>query len=76
MRVPPIYQIETEAMFPPQAEDVTDVEYRELKLAVLKYLSEFDNPVPDYGYRRALRNYLRVLTGAPEAPPPQGRKFR
>jgi hypothetical protein len=46
-------------------------EFEELKLAVLKYLSECDNPVPDYGYRRTLRNYLRTLAGAPKEPLPR-----
>lgn len=36
----------------------------ELEKAVLAYLSECDNPVPDYNYRRTLRNRLRELTGA------------
>lgn len=40
----------------------------ELKQAVLDYLSECDNPVPDYAYRRVLRNRLRELTGAPPEP--------
>lgn len=39
-----------------------------LKKAVLAYLSECDSPVPDYGYRRTLRNRLRELTGAPSEP--------
>lgn len=42
-----------------------------LKQAVLDYLSEFDNPVPDFGHRRTLRNHLRELTGAPKEPPPR-----
>lgn len=42
-----------------------------LKKAVLDYLSECDNPVPDYGYRRTLRNRLRELTGAPAEPAPR-----
>lgn len=37
----------------------------ELKRAVIAYLSEFDNPVPDYNYRRVLRNRMRELAGAP-----------
>lgn len=44
-----------------------------LKQAVLKYLSEFDNPVPDASHRRTLRNHLRELTGAPKEPPPRAR---
>lgn len=44
-----------------------------LKKAVLEYLSECDNPVPDYGYRRTLRNRLRELTGAPSEPAPLSR---
>lgn len=45
------------------------IELDELKAAVLKYIRECDNPVPDYGYRRTLRNYLRSSTGAPKEPP-------
>jgi hypothetical protein len=44
-----------------------------LKKAVLMYLSEYDNPVPDYNYRRMLRNRLRELTGAPAEPAPRSR---
>lgn len=44
-----------------------------LEKAVLAYLSEHDNPVPDYNYRRMLRNRLRELTGAPAEPPPRSR---
>ena len=40
-----------------------------LKRVVLAYLSECDNPVPDYNYRRILRNQLRQMTGAPAEPP-------
>jgi hypothetical protein len=50
-------------------------EHQKLKQAVLDYLSECDNPVPDYMYRWNLRNNLRTLTGAPAAPAarsPQG----
>lgn len=39
-----------------------------IKRAVLAYLSEIDNPVPDYGYRRTLRNQLRRMVGAPDEP--------
>lgn len=42
----------------------------ELEKAVLAYLSEMDNPVPDYSYRLVLRNRLRELIGAPPAPKP------
>lgn len=45
----------------------------ELERAVLAYLSEFDNPVPDYGYRRTLRNRLRELVGAPAELAPRSR---
>ncbi len=45
--------------------------YEELKRYVLFYLSEVDNPAPDYGYRRTLRNHLRILTGAPTEPNPR-----
>lgn len=44
--------------------------YERLQKVVLAYLSEFDNPVPDYGHRRTLRNQLRQMTGAPAEPPP------
>lgn len=44
------------------------ISYDTLKQAVLDYLSETDNPVPDYTQRLNLRNYLRLLTGAPPAP--------
>jgi hypothetical protein len=54
-----------------QSSTPVTAEYGELKLAVLKYLAEFDSPVPDYSYRRTLRNYLRALTGAPKEPPPR-----
>lgn len=47
--------------------------YERLQKAVLDYLSEFDNPVPDGMYRRALRNRLREMTGAPAEPPPRSR---
>lgn len=48
-------------------------DYEKLKQAVLDYISEFDNPVPDPTYRRVLRNRLRELTGAPPEPPPRKR---
>jgi hypothetical protein len=48
-------------------------ELEKLKQAVLSYLSELDNPVPDAHQRRALRNHLRELTGAPKEPPPRVR---
>lgn len=47
------------------------VRYEELKKFVLLYLSEKDNPVPDYGYQRTLRNHIRVLVGAPAEPNPR-----
>jgi hypothetical protein len=47
--------------------------YERLQKAVLAYLSEVDSPVPDYGYRRTLRNQLRQMTGAPAEPPPRNR---
>lgn len=43
--------------------------YERLQKAVIEYLSEFDNPVPDASYRRLLRNRLREMTGAPAEPP-------
>lgn len=46
-------------------------EFEQLRDAVLAYLSEYDNPVSDYGYRRTLRNHLRELSGAPKEPPPR-----
>lgn len=52
-----------------EAED----DYERLQKAVLAYLSECDNPVPDYGYRRTLRDHLRQLTGAPAEPPTRAR---
>lgn len=45
----------------------------DLERAVLAYLAELDNPVPDYSHRLTLRNRLRELTGAPAAPPPRQR---
>jgi hypothetical protein len=51
--------------------DEGDRQMAELKKAVLDYLSECDNPVPDANYRRVLRNRLRTLTGAPAEPPPR-----
>lgn len=53
--------------------DLRDAEtaYERLQKVVLAYLSECDNPVPDYGYRRTLRNQLRQMTGAPAEPPPR-----
>ncbi len=39
-----------------------------LPKAVLAYLSEYDNPVPDAVYRAGLRDHLRTLVGAPPAP--------
>lgn len=36
-----------------------------LKKAVLAYLRECDNPVPDASHRRTLRNHMRELVGAP-----------
>jgi hypothetical protein len=52
-----------------EAEDT----YERLEKAVLAYLSEVDNPVPDYTYRRMLRNQLRQMTGAPAEPAPRSR---
>lgn len=46
----------------------TDQTEYTLKDAVIAYLSECDNPVPDYVHRRTLRNYLRQLVGAPAEP--------
>ena len=55
-----------------------DYEYRynELKKYLLDYLSEVDSPVPDYGYRRTLRNHMRVLVGAPAEPKPRTSPIR
>ena len=50
----------------------TDHTQHTLKEVVLAYLSEFDNPVPDYAHRRTLRNYLRKMVGA--RPEPSARK--
>ena len=37
----------------------------DLRQAVRDYISECDNPVPDYSHRRVLRDHLRELAGAP-----------
>lgn len=37
--------------------------YDRLRRAVVDYLSEVDNPVPDALYRNVLRNRLRELVG-------------
>ena len=50
----------------PSSDDLTT-----LRNAVLEYLSEIDNPVPDSAMRRVLRDRLRKLTGAPDQPPPR-----
>lgn len=50
-----------------EAED----DYERLRAAVLDYLSECDNPVPDAMYRRTLRNNLRRIVGAPAEPAPR-----
>lgn len=47
---------------PPQEVEAENVALRE---AILAYLSEFDNPVPDALYRKTLRDRLRKLVGAP-----------
>lgn len=44
--------------------------YAKLRQAVLDYLSEYDNPVPDAVYRKTLRDRLRSLSGAPEEQTP------
>jgi hypothetical protein len=54
-----------------RALDEGDKEISQLRKAILAYLSEHDNAVPDYSYRRVLRNRLRELTGAPAEPPPR-----
>jgi hypothetical protein len=41
-------------------------ENRALHEAIRAYISECDNPVPDYNHRRALRNFLRKLAGCPD----------
>jgi hypothetical protein len=46
----------------------TDQTEYTLKDVVLAYLSEIDNPVPDYAHRRALRNHMRKLVNAPPEP--------
>lgn len=43
----------------------------DLRQAVRDYISECDNPVPDYGHRRTLRNRLRELAGCPPEPGPR-----
>ena len=45
-----------------------------LRQAVWDYLSEVDNPVPDYGLRVLLRNRLRELVSFPAAPKPEKRR--
>ena len=49
----------------------TDKTEYTLKEVVLAYLSECDNPVPDYNHRKTLRNYLRKMVGAPPEPRPR-----
>lgn len=39
-----------------------------LRKAMLDYLSEFDNPVPDAMYRKVLRDHMRKVAGAPAEP--------
>lgn len=41
---------------------------RDLQGAIRAYISEVDNPVPDYAYRRTIRNRLRELAGCPAEP--------
>lgn len=53
-----------------------DDAYDRLREAVLAYLSECDNPVPDALHRRSLRNHLREIAGAPAEPGPQYRSAR
>lgn len=36
-----------------------------LRKAMLDYLSEYDNPVPDVMHRRTLRDHMRKVSGAP-----------
>lgn len=43
----------------------------DLRQAVREYISECDNPVPDYSHRRTLRNRLRELAGCPPEPRPR-----
>ncbi len=43
-------------------------EFVTLREAVREYLSEVDNPVPDYGFRKTLRDRLRKLVGASDQP--------
>lgn len=50
-----------------------EASYQRLQDAVLAYISECDNPVPDYSYRRVLLNRLRQMTGAPEEPAPRAK---
>lgn len=51
-----------------EAEDA----YERLQAAVLAYIREYDNPVPDYSHRRTLRNQMRKISGAPAEPMPSG----
>jgi hypothetical protein len=55
----------------PSGRPYDQIEASALKTAVLEYLSECDNPVPDAMYRRTLRNKLRQMVGAPAEPPPR-----
>jgi hypothetical protein len=41
---------------------------RDLTIAVQDYIAELDNPAPDGGICRILRDKLRNLVGAPAAP--------
>lgn len=58
------------------AKEITEIvgqpdKHETLRQAVLDYISEYDNPVPDALHRRTLRNRLRELVGAPDEPAPR-----
>lgn len=57
-------------------EAVNEAKLQELRGAVLAYLSECDNPVPDYMHRKTLRDRLRELVGAPPARIGHSGRFR
>ncbi len=42
-------------------DEPTVLQLLSLRDAVIAYISEFDKPVPDYNYRRTLRNHLQEL---------------
>lgn len=55
-------------------QDARHAANEQLRQAVRKYISEYDNPVPDYNHRRTLRNHLRELAGCPPEPKPRSQE--